>query len=151
MALSRISSIRKLLPDNILTRNTGLGLNKLLNPLTAFYGGEEILAPLGKGMLRDIGFMDPEGDPEGDFLRDEKRKGAQFSRALTKQRLQKQERINLERLRTQAPDIYASVMAGKNLPQGAVVLGGQQRQDLLQELAGHMGTLGSQDSTPSPF
>jgi len=146
MSLSRISSIR-----NMLARNTGLGLNKLFNPLTVFYGTEEIGAPLVKGIARDLGLADPEGDPEGDFLREEKRKGAQFSRALTKQRLQKQERINLERLRTQAPDIYASVMAGKNLPQGAIVLGGQQRQDLLQELAGYMGTLGSQDSTPSPF
>jgi len=41
---------------------------------------------------------------------------------------------NLGRLQAAAPDVYASVAAGRRLPQGAVVLGGAPRQDLLNEL-----------------
>lgn len=41
---------------------------------------------------------------------------------------------NLMRLQQSAPDIYAAVAAGRKLPQGAVVIGGSPRQDLLNEL-----------------
>jgi hypothetical protein len=41
---------------------------------------------------------------------------------------------NLMRLQQSAPDIYAAVAAGRKLPQGAVVIGGAPRQDLLNEL-----------------
>jgi hypothetical protein len=36
------------------------------------------------------------------------------------------------------PAIYTAVSAGRKLPQGAVVLGGQPRVDLLQELGRSM-------------
>lgn len=41
---------------------------------------------------------------------------------------------NLGRLAQSAPDLYASVAAGRKLPQGGVVIGGAPRQDLLNEL-----------------
>ena len=41
---------------------------------------------------------------------------------------------NLRRVAQSDPAMYAQVMAGRRLPQGAVVLGGEQRTDLLQEL-----------------
>lgn len=41
---------------------------------------------------------------------------------------------NLRRVAQADPAMYAQVMAGRRLPQGAVVLGGEQRTDLLQEL-----------------
>ena len=41
---------------------------------------------------------------------------------------------NLARLQSQAPEIYMRVAAGRLLPQGAVVIGGSPRQDLLQQL-----------------
>lgn len=41
---------------------------------------------------------------------------------------------NLLNLQRQAPDLYASVAAGRALPQGGVVIGGAPRQDLLNEL-----------------
>jgi hypothetical protein len=41
---------------------------------------------------------------------------------------------NLAQLQAQAPDLYMSVAAGRRLPQGAVVIGGNPRQDLLQQL-----------------
>jgi Sec-independent protein translocase protein TatA len=42
--------------------------------------------------------------------------------------------LNLQRVAQADPAMYAQVMAGRRLPQGAVVLGGEQRTDLLQEL-----------------
>jgi len=41
---------------------------------------------------------------------------------------------NLRTLEQSAPDLYASVAAGRKLPQGGVVIGGAPRQDLLNEL-----------------
>lgn len=41
---------------------------------------------------------------------------------------------NLQNVQRYAPDLYMAVAAGRRLPQGAVVLGGEQRQDLLNEL-----------------
>ena len=42
--------------------------------------------------------------------------------------------MNLQRLARSAPELYASVAAGRKLPQGGVVIGGAPRQDLLNEL-----------------
>jgi len=41
---------------------------------------------------------------------------------------------NLQTMQRYAPDLYTSVAAGRRLPTGAVVLGGENRQDLLNEL-----------------
>jgi len=45
---------------------------------------------------------------------------------------------NLQNVERFAPDVYASIAAGRRLPQGAVVLGGEKRVDLLQELGRSM-------------
>ena len=41
---------------------------------------------------------------------------------------------NLAQVQQSAPDLYMRVAAGRALPQGAVVLGGAPREDLLQDL-----------------
>jgi hypothetical protein len=51
-----------------------------------------------------------------------------------KQALQMNIDDNLAQLQQKAPDLYMSVAAGRRLPQGAVVIGGMPRQDLLQQL-----------------
>ena len=51
-----------------------------------------------------------------------------------KQALQMSINDNLAELQQKAPDLYMSVAAGRRLPQGAVVIGGVPRQDLLQQL-----------------
>jgi len=50
---------------------------------------------------------------------------------------------NIQRLAMEAPDLYQSVMAGRRLPQGAVVIGGRPRTDLMNELGNLMSTPGS--------
>jgi hypothetical protein len=46
------------------------------------------------------------------------------------------------RLAQSAPDLYTSVMAGRRVPRGSVVLGGQPRDDLMQQLVASMNQRG---------
>ena len=143
--MSRLGLIKGLL------RNTGVSLSNPINPLTAFYGGEIFAAPLARSLGEDLGVLDPVVDPEQEFKKQQDIQTAQFASLLKKRRLQEQGQKNMEILRTKAPDVYQSVMAGRRLPQGAVVLGGRPRQDLLQELAQNMGSLPEQDPFSNPF
>jgi len=57
------------------------------------------------------------------------------------------------RLAAVAPHLYNQILAGRTLPQGAVVLGGSPRTDLLEQLAYGMATgkLNEQPSTEEEF
>lgn len=61
-------------------------------------------------------------------------------------RIQERNDRNLARIQQSSPHMFQQVMTGRVLPQGAVVLGGGAREDLLQELATYMGSLQGQDS-----
>ena len=74
-------------------------------------------------------------------------KAKQLSRQVRNASIQENIRRNQEILAMRDPHLYAQVMAGRHLPQDAVVLGGAPRQDLMEELAQHMGSL----PTPGPF
>ena len=140
--MSRLSLIKGLL------RNTGTSPSKLLNPLTAFYGAEIAGVPLGMAAAEDLGLRDPRQDPEALFKEEQEKRSRLFASQLKKDRLRRQYEQNLAALQMKAPHLYMSAMAGRRLPEGAVVLGGTQRQDLLQELAMNMGYLGGQDTSP---
>ena len=56
------------------------------------------------------------------------------------QQLQGNMAASLARLAAASPQTYNQVMAGRQLPQGAVVLGGQPRVDLMEDLAFRMAT-----------
>lgn len=47
---------------------------------------------------------------------------------------------NEARLARSLPDLYTSIMAGRSVPAGSIVLGGRPRKDLLRELAASMGS-----------
>lgn len=53
-------------------------------------------------------------------------------------RLKQLRMANLRQVAQYAPDVYHQTAAGRVLPKGAVVIGGQPRQDLLAELADAM-------------
>ena len=55
---------------------------------------------------------------------------------------------NAARLAAANPQLYNQIMAGRQLPQGAVVLGGKPRTDLMEELTSSMSR--GQYSEPSP-
>lgn len=67
--------------------------------------------------------------------------------AMEDQRMQRSIMENLQQVAQNNPALYNQVSAGRKLPRGAVVLGGQQRQDLLTELARAMdsGSFRQQD------
>ena len=55
-------------------------------------------------------------------------------------RLQRDMATNAARLASAAPEVYNRILAGRELPRGAVVLGGKPRVDLLEELAYRMAS-----------
>ena len=64
----------------------------------------------------------------------------QSRRDLEYQQVQQQLARNAARLAASNPHLYNQIMAGRRLPQGAVILGGTPRTDLMEEIAGGMAT-----------
>ena len=63
---------------------------------------------------------------------------ADMAGLVQSQSLEASIQANLAEVQRQSPFLYNQVAAGRVLPQGAVVLGGRTRQDLLQELGRSM-------------
>ena len=59
-------------------------------------------------------------------------------RARKEQELQRLQAVNTQRLATLAPHLFNQIMAGRELPEDAVVIGGQPRTDILQEITRQM-------------
>lgn len=99
------------------------------------------LGALGGGAL--VGGLVREGSAEADALerdREDLRRRARqdildlVGRREYKESVQMGIEQNLARLQANAPDLYMRAAAGRILPQGAVVIGGVPRTDLLNEL-----------------
>lgn len=74
-------------------------------------------------------------DLEMDMLHmDERNRNQNILRILESARMDRSNATNRQQLAQNAPDLYSSVMAGRQIPKGSVVLGGQQREDLMQQL-----------------
>jgi len=84
-------------------------------------GREQRASQLGAD-LQDIGYQSSN-------------RAAHASRLLEAERMKQSIRQNMADIAQNSPALYNQVSAGRRLPRGAVVLGGQQRQDLLMELA----------------
>ena len=67
---------------------------------------------------------------------------------LEAERLKQAIQQNLAEVAQNSPALYNQVSAGRRLPRGAVVLGGQPRQDLLMELARAMDSNAFQKQDP---
>jgi len=78
---------------------------------------------------------------------EESARARRMASAMESQRMQRSIMENLQQVAQNNPALYNQVSAGRKLPRGAVVLGGQQRQDLLTELARAMdsGSFRQQD------
>jgi hypothetical protein len=99
------------------------------------------LGALGGGAL--VGGLIREGSAEADAMernREDFRRQARqdildmMGRREYKESVQMGIEQNLARLQANAPDLYMRAAAGRILPQGAVVIGGVPRTDLLNEL-----------------
>lgn len=65
-------------------------------------------------------------------------RSAKIAKLLEQARMERTLAENQRRLAQSNPDLYTSVMAGRRVPAGSVVLGGRPRMDLMQELAASM-------------
>jgi secreted protein with Ig-like and vWFA domain len=75
-------------------------------------------------------------------------RGQQVAKLLEQARLEKAIAQNQARIAQANPTLYTSVMAGRRVPTGAVVLGGRPRMDLMRELAASMDSGAFQKRDP---
>ena len=111
---------------------------------SALYLGGTIGAPIGRGAYNLVTARD---------LRDQEKAletaygsyADNLAYKLKNARQEQEVQRNMMAVQQASPHLYAQVMAGRRLPQGSVVLGGQPRQDLMEELASYMGSLPDPD------
>lgn len=119
---------------NPMTRLQRLGRSKTLR-----YGGGAALAGLGGlgmfSLAERSGLQMRQEQALEDFKKTQRRMILdQMAEEAQRATLQDSIQRNLQAVQQNAPDLYMQVMTGRRLPQGAVVLGGEPRNDLLQEL-----------------
>lgn len=121
-------------------------MGRMARSRTGMVAGGAIAGMAGGEILRhayDVG----EGTSYDDLARgavndDLRSRADQELEALARERraesLQSSIAQNLQQLQMTAPDLYMRVATGRRLPQGAIVIGGEPRHDLLQELGEQM-------------
>ena len=129
---------RDYLPDNLNPRFEQTFAQKMRPNMVT--GGLAALAGLGVGRAVDAYRTNQElEDVRFDAEREERESVlAGLINQSKEQALKESIQANLARVQQQSPFLYNQVAAGRVLPQGAVVLGGRTRQDLLQELGRSM-------------
>lgn len=107
---------------------------------------------IGLGALAGIGAIAAGGGAVRNYLRKQQEESAlidfmnatrqnELARMSEESRARSYETAiqqNINNVMQHAPELYSAVVAGRKLPQGAVVLGGEPRVDLLQELGRSM-------------
>jgi|688.fasta_scaffold341983_2 hypothetical protein len=73
-----------------------------------------------------------------------------IAKLMEQARMEKAIQENTAILARSNPNLYTSVLAGRRVPAGSVVLGGRPRTDLMQELAASMGS-GRFRERPNPL
>ena len=113
---------------------------------TAAFGASEIAAPLATGFAKGAGIDDAFEESEEDRA---KREMAAMQAVATDQlqsgRIEEMVQRNMAAIQRMSPHMHNQILAGRILPQGAIVLGGAPRTDLLEEVAFNMGTSQSSD------
>ena len=84
---------------------------------------------------------------ERQIKREKEGQARQLEMNMRSARIEEMVQRNMAVVAQKDPHLFNQVMSGRMLPQGAVVLGGPRRQDLMEELAFAMGD----SSTPEEF
>lgn len=116
---------------------------------TAGFLGSEVVAPIAQGAANLTGIPAllerMEADERAKRLKEERSSSLHYN--MRQQRIEEMVQRNMAVVAQRDPHLFNQVMSGRVLPQGAVVLGGPRRQDLMEELAYAMGT----SQTPEDF
>ena len=141
--MSRMSAIRTLLgPAAKFTKE-----NPMMGLLGGAFIGKEVAAPIVGSVVDELITHKTFRSQQDQIKAVRRTRANQMATQMRNASLQENIRRNQQLLALRDPHLYAQVMAGRHLPQDAVVLGGAPRQDLMEELAQHMRSL----PTPGPF
>ncbi len=124
------------------------GVNALLvGSILSELVGEPLIGAAQQSLTGE-NFLHPERSFSNILQRQKMLQTQQRSREAEVLQLQRLMSQNMARLASASPHLYNQVMAGRQLPEGGVVIGGQPRQDLMEMLAYDMatGALGSQQT-----
>jgi hypothetical protein len=120
-----------------------VGLSKGSLLTTAGLGAASMFAP-ELAHLATGGYKQFSGQNANDFERSRElvRRGRyqQLRQQLEDERFARAKMENEMRLSQMDPHLYMELQVGRELPMGAVPIGGQQRRDLLDEVAGNMAS-----------
>jgi len=121
----------------------------LLAPTAAFLSSE-IAEPIASGFAQGAGLPDLfDETSEEKFKREQAAMQQMASQQLRTSRIEEMVQRNIAAIERMSPHMHNQILAGRILPQGAVVLGGNPRTDLLEEVAYNMGTSESLDEFSS--
>lgn len=124
---SRLAALKK--PGNLAAGAVGLGgLALLIGALTKSRDTSDVERYVNRAELES--------------------RSQKVARILEAQRAQRSLAENQSRIAQANPTLYTSVMAGRRVPTGAVVLGGRPRMDLMRELAASMDSGAYQKRDP---
>ena len=134
-------------------RENPLATFGLVAPTVGFLGSE-VAAPIASGAYKGLLPIDDilqerEDERVAERLRADRNEALSID--LRRQRIEEMVERNMAVVMQRDPHLFNQVMAGRILPQGAVVLGGPRRQDLMEELAYAMGTSQSPEEFSSLF
>jgi len=130
--------------------NKYLGKGSWLNPLTVKGGLTAMALPLAAGFATDVsrGMREQfgagstwfDGKDAVDEMLEPQMAQAEYTRQLRRRTadLERMRSINRDKIEKYAPHLAASLKAGMELPEDAVVIGGRPRMDLLNDVADRM-------------
>tara|TARA_Y100001938_G_scaffold150556_1_gene242040 strand:+ start:3703 stop:4239 length:537 start_codon:yes stop_codon:yes gene_type:complete len=108
------------------------------NPVAAGIGGLGLAGMLGQPIVKGIrsGYTDYDFNRQVAAVKAEK-ENRRYMAGMNQQReeVEKELARQAARLAAANPNLYNQIMAGRRLPQGAVLLGGQPRTDLMEQIA----------------
>ena len=115
----------------------GKAVGKVATPKNVAIGG---LGVAGLASLLRPSTPRREMDERAVVDAERKLQSERIAKLMEQARMEKAIAENQARLAQANPNLYTSVLAGRRVPAGSIVLGGRPRTDLMQELAASMGS-----------
>lgn len=110
-----------------------------LSALGAVGLGTEVLPPLYRGVQQDFSGLDTR-QVMNELNAAEDRDAILSASMARKQNVERELARQSARLAAANPHLYNQIIAGRRLPQGAVILGGSPRTDLMEQIASGMAS-----------